>query len=58
MGLISLSLLGLIKCWGGGGVVVQKYFSAFEKMKGGGHAKCFMDEKKCWGGEGGWAHIF
>ena len=56
MGLISPSLLGLIKCWGGGGVVVQKYVPAFKKNVGGVMPKYFMDVTKCCGGAQ--PHIF
>ena len=52
--------MGLRKCWGGGGVVVQKYFFALDTNVGGGvMPEYFMDvEKCCVGGEGGYAKYF
>ena len=51
MGLISLRLLGLIKCWGEGWLCKNIYLH-LKKCRGGVMPKYFMDVKKCCGVSG------
>ena len=56
MGLISLSLLGLIKCWGEGWLC-KNIFLYLKKCRGV-MPKYFMNVKKCCGGGSGVEPIY